>query len=213
MKKGAYFSSQHDTEQISKNRFSLFDNGGSPVATPVREQSRGLILQVNFKKMVAKVHRQFFNPAKPLSTQQANMERLPNGNFLVGWGGVPLISEHKPNGKLVYDSEFQGIQSFYRAYRQKWSGIPKAGVALVAERAEPGTTRLWISWNGDSRVRKWRIAAGDSKKSLKDVAVRDREGFETAVNVPSGARYFKVAGLDAKGRKIGSSAVKKATGG
>ena len=213
MKKGAYFSSQHDTEQISKNRFSLFDNGGSPVATPVREQSRGLILQVNFKKMVAKVHRQFFNPAKPLSTQQANMERLPNGNFLVGWGGVPLISEHKPSGKLVYDAEFQGIQSFYRAYRQKWSGIPKAGVALVAERAEPGTTRLWISWNGDSRVRKWRIAAGDSKKSLKDVAVRDREGFETAVNVPSGARYFKVAGLDAKGRKIGSSAVKKATGG
>ena len=76
MGKGAYFSSQHDTEQISKNRFSLFDNGGSPVATPVRDQSRGLILQVNFKKKIAKVHRQFFNPAKPLSTQQANMERL-----------------------------------------------------------------------------------------------------------------------------------------
>ena len=124
-----------------------------------------------------------------------------------------MISEHKPSGRLLYDAEFRGIQSFYRAYRQKWSGIPKAKVAMVAERVEPRTRRLWISWNGDSRVRKWRIAAGNSKKALKNVATRKREGFETAVNVPSGARYFKVAGLDAKGRKIGSSAVKKSTGG
>ena len=213
MKKGAYFSSQHDTEQISKSRFSLFDNGGSPVATPVRQQSRGLILEVNFKKMTASVHRQFFNPAKPLSTQQANVERLPNGNFLVGWGGTPLISEYKPNGKMLYDVEFQGINSFYRAYRQKWSGVPRGGVAMVAERIEPERTRLWISWNGDSRVRKWRVAAGNSKKSLSNVGVRKREGFETMTSVPTGATYLKVAGLDSRGRKIGSSAVIRAGGG
>ena len=213
MKKGAFFSSQHDTEQISKNRFSLFDNGASPVASPIREQSRGLILQLNFKKMTAKVHREFFNPAKPLATQQANMERLGNGNFLVGWGGVPLVSEHSAGGKLLYDAEFQGIKSFYRAYRQSWSGIPKEKVLTVAERVEPGTTRLWISWNGDSRVRDWRIAAGSSKRSLSNVAIRERDGFETAVNVPSGATWFKVAGLDSKGRKIGSSAPRKVGGG
>jgi hypothetical protein len=213
MKNGAFFSSQHDTEQISKNRFSLFDNGASPVATPVRDQSRGLILQLNFKKMSASVHREFFNPAKPLSTQQANNEQLPNGNFLLGWGGTPLISEHKPNGALLYDAEFKGIRSFYRAYLQNWSGQPKSGVAMVSERAGPKTTRVWISWNGDSRVRKWRIAAGNSKRTLGNVAVRKRDGFETAVNVPSGATYFKVAGLDSKGRKISASAVKKAGAG
>ena len=209
MKQGAFFSSQHDTEQISKSRFSLFDNGGSPVATPLRDQSRGLVLDLNFKKKTARVHREFFNPAKPLATQQANMERLPNGNFLVGWGGVPLISEHTRNGKLLYDVEFEGINSFYRAYRQNWSGIPKGKVAMVAERVEPGTTRLWVSWNGDSRVRKWRVAAGNSKRSLKNIAIRKRDGFETAANVPSSATWFKVAGLDSKGRKIGSSAIRK----
>ncbi len=210
MKNGAFFSSQHDTEQISKNRFTLFDNGASPVATPVREQSRGLVLQLNFKKKTAKVHREFFNPARPLATTQANVERLGNGNFLVGWGGVPLVSEHSNDGKLLYDAEFQGINSFYRAYRQNWSGVPKAKVKMIAEKVESDSTRLWISWNGDSKVRKWRIAAGNSKKSLKNVAIRKRDGFETAVNVPSGANWFKVAGLDSKGRKIGSSAVVKA---
>jgi hypothetical protein len=212
MLKGAYFSAQHDTEQISGNRFTLFDNGGSPVAKPIRKHSRGLILQVNFKKKTAKVHQEFFNPARPLATTQANMERLPNGNFLVGWGSVPLISEHKPGGRLLYDAEFQGIKSFYRAYRQSWSGIPKSGITMLAERVDPETTRLWISWNGDSRVRNWRIAAGNSKKSLTNVVTRDREGFETAINVPSSATYFKVTGLDANGRKIGSSSVKQANG-
>jgi hypothetical protein len=212
MLKGAFFSAQHDTEQISGNRFTLFDNGGSPVAKPIRKQSRGLILQVNFKKKFAKVHREFFHPARPLATTQANMERLPNGNFFIGWGSVPLISEHKPGGELLYDAEFQGIKSFYRAYRQSWSGVPKSPVAMLADRVGPDTTRLWISWNGDSRVRSWRIAAGDSKQSLNNVATREREGFETAVNVPSSASYFKVAGLDADGRKIGSSAVKRAGG-
>ncbi len=210
MKPGAYFSSQHDTEQISKNRFSLFDNGASPVATPVREQSRGLVLQLNYKKKTAKVHREFFNPARPLATTQANVERLPGNNYFVGWGGVPLISEYDRNGKLLYDAEFQGINSFYRAYRQKWSGIPKGGVSMVAERVEPDRTRLWISWNGDSRVKQWRVAAGNSKKSLKNVATRKREGFETVVSVPTGANLFKVAGLDSKGKRIGSSAIRKA---
>lgn len=213
MKKGSYFSSQHDTEQISKNLFSLFDNGASPVATPVRDQSRGLVLKLNFKKMTATVHREFFNPAKPLSTQQANTEKLRNGNFLVGWGGTPLVSEHDRKGRLLFDSEFEGISSFYRAYRAPWTGKPKGGLAMVAERVAPDTTRLWISWNGDSRTSKWRVAAGGSKRSLKNVAIRERSGFETVTTVPSDAAYFKVTALDGKGHKLGSSAVRKARAG
>ncbi len=207
MGKGAFFSSQHDTEQIGSNLFSLFDNGASPVTTALRKQSRGLVLKLNFKKMTASVKRQFFNPAKPLATQQANMERVGGSRFFIGWGGVPLISEHSSSGQLLFDAEMQGIGSFYRAYLQQWTGQPRGRVALVAQETAPDRTRLWASWNGDSQVRKWLVLAGGSPKSLKKVGYRKRDGFETVANVPNGSRYFRVVGFDSNNRKLGYSKV------
>jgi Arylsulfotransferase (ASST) len=206
MGKGARFHQQHDAQQVSGNRISVFDNTTSPtVKTKPRKQSRGLVLKLNFKKMTAKVDKQFRNPAKPLSNQQANVQKLKGGNFLVGWGGVPLISEYRPNGEMEFDAQMEGINSFYRAYREKWSGKAPGRVRVLAKGVAGGKTKLWISWNGDSKVRDWQVLAGGSKGSLKKAGQRAREGFETVTAIPSGAAYVRVKGLNGKGRAIGSS--------
>ncbi|MFA9400244.1 MAG: arylsulfotransferase family protein [Acidobacteriota bacterium] len=206
MGNGAVFHQQHDAKLISGNRVSLFDNTTSPTTTNrPREQSRALVLKLNFKKMTANVDREFYNPAKPLSTQQANVEKLNNGHFFVGWGGVPLISEHQPDGDIVFDAKLEGINSFYRAYRQKWSGKAPGKVALVAASAGKDKTKLWVSWNGDSKVRDWQVYAGGGRNSLRKAGQRERDGFETVTAIPRSARYVKVKGLNAKGKPIGSS--------
>ncbi|MGA7434480.1 MAG: arylsulfotransferase family protein [Solirubrobacterales bacterium] len=208
MSKRAAFHQQHDGQLISGNKLSVFDNAASPTTTKKwAKQSRALVLKLNYKKKTAKLHREYFNPAKPLANQQANVQQLNSGNFFVGWGGVPLISEHLPGGKIVFDAELEGINSFYRAYRLPWSGKAPGKVAVVADKTAPGSTRLWISWNGDSSVRDWKILAGDSKASLEKVATRERAGFETATTVQTNKPFVKVQGLNASGKVIGRSAL------
>ncbi|MBK5111798.1 MAG: arylsulfotransferase family protein [Thermoleophilia bacterium] len=206
MGKEAVFRQQHDARLISGGRVSLFDNTTSPTTTrKPREQSRALVLKLNHRKNTATVDHEFYNPAKPLSTQQANVQALNNGNFFVGWGGVPLISEHRPDGKIVFDAKLEGINSFYRAYRQKWSGKAPGRVALVAQGVGPDKTKLWISWNGDSSVRDWQVYAGKGRNSLRRAGVRARDGFETVTAIPRSAKIIRVKGLNAKGKAIGSS--------
>jgi hypothetical protein len=205
MGKGARFSSQHDAQLHRNGLISIFDNGDSPVISkPVRKQSRGVVLKLNFRRKTARVHRRFFHPKKPLASTQANLQRLKGGNYFVGWGGVPLISEHGPNGNLLFDAELRGISSFYRAYRGAWSGAPRTRPAVIAEKAGE-RTRFWVSWNGDSRVREWRVYTGPAKNRLRLAGTRKREGFETVAAVPGNARYLRVVGLNPKGKAIGRS--------
>ncbi len=210
MGKRAAFHQQHDAQMISKNKISIFDNSTSPtVSKKWAKQSRGLVLKLNFKKKKAVVAQEFFNPAKPLATQQGNMQKLKNGNYLVGWGGVPLLSEHAANGKVVFDAELLGIRAFYRAYRDSWSGRAPGKVAVAAFSSGSDQTNAFASWNGDTRVREWRIMAGGSRKSLSNVGTYKRDGFETRMEVPGSRNYVKVIGLSKGGKSIGSSRVVK----
>lgn len=176
------------------------------ISEPVRDQSRGLLLKLNFRRKTARVHREFFNPARPLASQQANLQRLGNGNWFVGWGGVPLISEHGPDGGLLFDAELRGISSFYRAYRGAWRGAPRTKPALVTSSGSGGN-RAWVSWNGDTRVREWRFLTGIRRKGLEVAGNRKRAGFETRFAIPASARFVRAAGVDARGRLVGRSAI------
>ncbi|MDQ2622167.1 MAG: arylsulfotransferase family protein [Actinomycetota bacterium] len=208
MGKGAAFSWQHDSQLLPGGRISIYDNGHAPViAKPWRNQSRGVILKLDQRRKRATVVNRFFHPARPLASTQGNLQNLGGGRYLVGWGGVPLVSEHDSTGKLLFDARLTGVGSFYRAYRANWQGRPKSKVAVVAQRtSNPGQTRLWISRNGDTATRRWQILAGPSANSLSVVATRARDGFETVTAAPTSARFIKVRGLDSKGKVTGNSA-------
>lgn len=208
---GAAFSWQHDAQPLSGNRVSLFDNADSPDAgSPGADQSRGLVLQLNNRQMTATVANEFKHPRKPLSPTQGNLDNLGNGNFLVGWGQVPWITEYTPTGEIVFDAAVPELPSFYRAYRQPWTGAPKDPVDIAGEPDGPGSIKIWASWNGDTSVRTWRILAGPDRDSLSPVAEFPRDGFETAMSAATSQSLIKVRGVNADGQVIGESATIKA---
>ena len=61
------------------------------------------------------------------------MQTLADGNTLVGYGGVPAISEYAPDGSLLFDAHQPFDMSFYRAFRFPWSGRPLSPPAVLAE--------------------------------------------------------------------------------
>ena len=204
---GALFSWQHDAQPLSGNRVSIFDNADSPVAdAPWADQSRGIVLQLDNRAKTATLVNEFKHPQKPLAPTQANVQPLATGNYLVGWGQVPWVTEYAADGTIVFDATVRDTGSFYRAYRQPWTGRPGTPVDIAAEAREGGTTRVWASWNGDTSVRTWRVQAGPNPDSLTTAGEFPRIGFETAMDVPSDQTSFKVQGLDAAGQVIGGSA-------
>lgn len=49
------------------------------------------------------------------------MQPLPNGDLLVGWGTLPYVSIYNQAGKLIYNAEYNGGLSSYRAYLFNWT--------------------------------------------------------------------------------------------
>lgn len=206
---GALFSWQHDAQALTGNRVSIFDNADSPVAeAPWADQSRGIVLQLDNKAKTATLAGEFKHPQKPLAPTQANLQPLGTGNYFVGWGQVPWITEYTADGEIVFDATVRDTGSFYRAYRQPWSGRPAAPVDAAVEAAGPDSTTVWASWNGDTSVRAWRVLAGPGEGSLVTQGEFPRTGFETTMTIPSGQPAIRVEGLGENGKVLGTSAVK-----
>ena len=74
--------------------------------------------------------------------------------------------------------------------------------ALVAQ---GGNVIVSVSWNGATKVTKWRAHAGGQPGALTQVVEADRSGFETTLTVPGTPEYVLVEGLDATGKVLGTS--------
>ncbi len=89
------------------------------------------------------------------------MQALSGGNFLIGYGGLPAISEYAPDGTLLFDAHQPYDMSFYRAFRYPWSAVPAAPPAVAASQNNTGEeTIVHASWNGATGVASWRVLAG-----------------------------------------------------
>ena len=112
-----------------------------------------------------------------LAASQGNMQTLADGNTLVGYGGVPAISEFAKDGSLLFDAHQPFDMSFYRAFRFPWSARPLSPPAVLASLNDTGEeTIVHASWNGATEVASWRVLAGKHPGSLKAQAEirRDR---------------------------------------
>lgn len=89
---------------------TLFDNeAGSSGKSGLRSRSRGLVLKLDRTKRTRdKIGRvslvqEFLVPDdEKISSSQGSIQVLENGNFLIGWGSAPVISEHLPNGQPIF---------------------------------------------------------------------------------------------------------------
>ena len=204
---GASAAWQHDPRELSPGTFSIFDDGASP---KIHDQSRGIVVSLNSQQHTATLVSQLTRegPSPPLADSQGNLQALPNGDWLIGWGQVPDLSELSPTGQLLFDAHFPAGDQSYRDFRFPWTGAPAHPPAFAVAGGSGGaSTTVYASWNGATLVASWQVLAGSSATHMKVVAQRVRTGFESAIALPAGTAgpYVTVRALDASGHVLGTA--------
>jgi hypothetical protein len=72
-------------------------------------------------------------------------------------------------------------------------------------RAEGNTVIASVSWNGSTKVTKWRARSGAQPVSLGGSVEGDRSGFETTLQIQGVPEYVVAEALDRSGKVLGSS--------
>jgi hypothetical protein len=202
----ARFAWQHHATPHPGSRLAIFDNERG--TTTVGNQSRGLMLSVDESRRAVTLDHEYLHGNPPVqSLALGSVQVLPDGHVFVGWGDGPYVTEYHPDGTVIYDLRMNGNETrSYRGFRSPWTGRPAGKPALAVDKVSGGM-KLYVSWNGDTEVRHWRILLGSSSGRLAAASVAARHGFETVIKVRRRARYAAVAGLDRSGRELGRSPV------
>jgi Arylsulfotransferase (ASST) len=191
------FAFQHNARLHPGNLLTLFDNGGIPRVEPY---SRPLELRLDLATKHATVVKTFLPPKRIASPFEGNLQLLPDGGALVGWGGVRIVSEFAPDGGLRFQLKLP-YGDTYRAYRSTWVGRPS-----TPPRAAVGEGTVYASWNGRTDIARWQALAGPDAAHLRVVGTAPWADLETAIPAEtSPAHVVAVRALDAHGRVLRTS--------
>ncbi|MEM7662100.1 MAG: aryl-sulfate sulfotransferase [Pseudomonadota bacterium] len=107
------FSHQHSVRSLPNGNILLFDNG---TLHPVQE-SRAVEYEINETDKTARLVWSYANGQ--FSHAQGSVERLQNGNTLIGWGFAtrPFVSEVQPDGTPAFEANLPDGQIVYRVYQ------------------------------------------------------------------------------------------------
>ncbi len=201
---GTTMAWQHDARMLRSGEVTFFDDGSNP---PIHKQSRGLRMKLDLATHEARLTSSYTHRDPVLlAPSQGNMQTLPDGNALVGYGGVPAISEFATDGALLFDAHQPLDMSFYRAFRFPWSARPLSPPAVLASLNDTGEeTIVHASWNGATGVSAWRILAGKQAGSLTARAMIPAVGFESSATLPRKYAKAAVQALDSSGRVLSAS--------
>jgi hypothetical protein len=207
--KAARFEWQHDVQLHSGGLLSLFDDACCLIDPPITPKpagpSRGLLINIDPTHGSASFVRQYEHPVitgGPLETAfQGNTDLLPGQNVVVGWGSQPYFSEFSQKGQLLFDAVFPAPDLSYRAYSfAGWVGKPPTGALHAAVRKHHGKAKIYVSWNGATRVRAWKVLAGSSAGHLHLVATARKTGFETVITLAHTYKVYVVRAVGTKGQ-------------
>jgi hypothetical protein len=118
-KAGEIFAYQHDPEAIGHDEYTLFDDesAGGPGLLP---SSRVVTVKLDQATKVATLVKSVKQPEGFVAVAEGNAQTTRNGDLFVNWGLVPYISEFSPSGQLLFNAQFPGVLTSYRAYRLPW---------------------------------------------------------------------------------------------
>jgi Arylsulfotransferase (ASST) len=197
---GVQFAYQHHVRQLPNGLISVFDDEGAPT---VKGPSRGEFIKLDTHAKTATLVGQLVRTSGPLTTgSQGDVQPLPGGRWMVGWGGLPNFTEFDSASNVIYDAQFPAGFS-YRVYRLPWAGQPLTPPAIVARTSGSGAV-VYASWNGATTVASWQLLTGSSPSHMTAVSTTPRSGFETAIQAPSAA-YYEVRALSASGHSLATS--------
>jgi hypothetical protein len=201
---GTSMAWQHDGRVLPDGDVTFFDDGANP---PIHHQSRAVRITLDFKAHQAHLASAYTHLNPPLlAASQGNMQTLADGNTVVGYGGVPAISEYAKGGSLLFDAHQPFDMTFYRAYRFPWSGRPLSPPAVLSSLNDTSEeTIVHASWNGATEVSWWRVLAGTHPGSLAAQTTIRATGFESSTTLPAKYAQVAVQGLDSAGHVLGTS--------
>jgi hypothetical protein len=159
---------------------------------------------MNSHPMRATLVRRYTHTPALSTISQGNAQLLPNRDLFVGWGADPEFSEYTPSGRQILDGSFVLGVNTYRAYRFPWTSDP-ATHPSVAAASSSGAVNVYASWNGATRVARWRVLAGANPSALATTTTASRTGFETMIDLSGHPGYVAVQALDSAGTVLGSS--------
>jgi Arylsulfotransferase (ASST) len=201
---GTRFAFEHDVRSVAPHDslITMFDDGAGLPA--VHKASRGLELAVDVRHRTARLAARWLHSPPLLAEFEGNVQQLPDGDHMIGWGQQPYFTEYDTSGQPILDARFVGDTSSYRAYLFPWTATPPAPPAIAASNTAQGTT-LFASWNGATNVSSWRVLAGTSPSAMQTLETVADTSFETAIELPR-VSYVAVEALDATGRTLATSA-------
>jgi hypothetical protein len=198
---GVQFAYQHNAQWLPNGNISLFDDEGAP---PINPPSRGEVVALDRATGKATLVTSLVRTTGPLATSsQGDLQSLPGGGWMIGWGGLPNFTEYNAQGQIIYDAQLPRGENSYRLYRLPWSGQPTTPPSIAAV-ASGATSTVYASWNGATTVASWQLLTGTSATQLTAVSTTPRAGFETTIPAPSAA-FYEVRALSASGRVLGTS--------
>ncbi|MGH7759410.1 MAG: arylsulfotransferase family protein, partial [Candidatus Dormibacteria bacterium] len=136
---------------------------------------------------------------------QGNVQLLPGGDVVVGWGAGTYTSEFSRNGRIIFSAHFSGSASSYRAYRSPWLGQPPGRPAVAVRAQSGGRATVYVSWNGATQVAAWRVVGIGAAGSHSVLTTGRWDGFETAIALERPVARLMVQALGAGGQVLGES--------
>lgn len=199
---GVQFAYQHNALWLPGGEISLYDDEGAP---PVKPPARGEVIKLDLTAKTATLATQLVHAPGLLSTCCGSLQSLPGGNWMVGWGGLPNLTEFNAQGQMIYDAQLPRGEVSYRVYREPWSAQPSEA-PVIAARTSAGTAAVYASWNGATDVAFWQLLSGTSAGHLSAVSRTPKSGFETVIPAAPAA-FYEVRALSSSGTVLASSNV------
>lgn len=136
------FSYQHDARWLPGGHVTLFDNGNfhSP------RFSRAVEYEVDEEKMTAKLVWEYRHDPDVFGSAAGSVQRLSNGNTLIGWGfTMPTLTEVTPGERVVLELSFDPGIATYRALRFEWPPMKSAIVDISPRTINLGGGQGWVT--------------------------------------------------------------------
>ena len=190
----------------STTNISFFDNGYDGVipGATTASASSGMVVSLDTSANTATLLEQYVHPEGFRSSSQGSFQLLSNGNRFLGWGADAALSEHAPNGDVLYYARF--AQNNFRAFRAPWIGQPSKQPDVMAYAQNCSAPVVaYMSWNGATEVGSWTVYGGNSSSSGFGLAGgANKTGYETSVTLSTDGtvRYVYAEAKDAGGNVL-----------
>ncbi len=200
---GVAFANPQDASFLAGHEVGLIDGGGAPGPGG---GPRGEVVKLDEGARTASLALGLERPAgSPASAGEDDLEALPGGNWLAGWGAGGELTEFNSNGQIVYDARLPRTLDSQSLYRDPWAGLPSSPPAL-RELTSGSTSTVYASWNGATVAGTWQLLTGSDPSHMTPVSTTPWSGFETAIPAPAAA-FYEVRALSASGQVLRASRV------